>query len=199
MDTISTNKAIQILHQKNVSLFNINDVRKIFGIKKDNTLYKFLQRLEKKNIIKRIRKGQYLFSLKEVSDFEIANFLVTPSYISLESALSFYGILSQFPYTITSITSKKSKKIIYQDKEYEFVHLDSKYFSGFTKKEKFLIASPEKALLDELYFMAKKLRKISLEELALSGVNKRGLQTMAKKYDFIPLKKLLNKFLKNVR
>ncbi|GAH85528.1 unnamed protein product, partial [marine sediment metagenome] len=94
MESITIDKATKILYAKKVSLFSINDAKKIFNIEKDNTLYKLLQRLEKKDIIKRIENGKYLFSFIEVSDFEIANFLTSPSYISLESALSFYGILS---------------------------------------------------------------------------------------------------------
>lgn len=193
MESITVDKAINILYKKKVSLFGINDAKKVFATSKDNTVYKLLQRLEKKNIIKRIENGKYLFSFTEVSDFEIANFLFSPSYISLESALSFYGILSQFPYTITSVTSKKSKRVVYEDKEYEFVHIESKYFYSFLKKDKFLIASPEKALIDMLYFMAKKLRSIPVEELDLSKINKKYLVNMAKRYECIPLKKLVNR------
>lgn len=192
MESITIDKATKILYAKRVSLFSINDAKKVFNIEKDNTLYKILQRLEKKDIIRRIENGKYLFSFIEVSDFEIANFLTSPSYISLESALSFYGILSQFPYTITSITSKKSKRVIYEDKEYEFIHMESKYLYGFFKKNNFLIASPEKALIDELYFIAKKLRIISLEELDLTNINKKHLKSIVKKYDYIPLKRLVD-------
>jgi len=193
MESITIDKATKILYAKKVSLFSINDAKKVFNIEKDNTLYKLLQRLEKKDIIRRIENGKYLFSFIEVSDFEIANFLTSPSYISLESALSFYGIMSQFPYTITSITSKKSKRVIYEDKEYEFMHIRSKYIYGFFKKNNFLIASPEKALIDELYFMARKLRIISLEELDLTNINKKYLKDISKKYDYIPLKRLVDK------
>lgn len=193
METISKTKAIKILHQKKVTFFDVSDALKIFGTKKIKTLYELLQRLEKNGIIRRITKGRYHFSLREYNDFELANFLVNPSYISLESALSFYGILPQFPYTVTSITPLKSKRICHQEKEYEFSHLESKYFWGFVKKDKFLIASPEKALLDELYFMAKKLRKIHTQDLNLKPVDKKKLGELYKRYKFIPLQKLIKK------
>jgi len=45
-------------------------------------------------------------------------------------------------------------------------------FFGFVKKDNFLIAQPEKALLDELYFISKGLISISLNELNLSLINK---------------------------
>jgi len=172
---------------------NISDAKKVFGLQKENTLYKLLQRLEKAKIIQRVRKGKYYFLFREVSDFELANFLVNPSYVSLESALSFYGILSQFPYTVTSVTPLRSQKIVCQKKEYEFSHLESKYFFGFVKKENFLIALPEKALLDELYFMAKKLRKIHFEDLDLQIISKKRLKDLARQYNFLPLQNLLKK------
>jgi len=138
-------------------------------------------------------KGKYQFLLNEVNDFESANYLVNPSYISLESALSFYGILPQFSYTITSVTPLKSKKTHYREKEYEFAHLDKKYFFGFVKKNKFLIASPEKALLDELYFMAKNLRKVHFQDLDLTPISKKRLKILSRQYRFTPLKNLLKK------
>jgi len=194
MEPISKDKAIKILYQKRIIFFDIVDAGKIFGTKKEKTLYEILQRLEKAGVIQRLIKGKYQFLFKEGSDFERANFLVEPSYISLESALSFYGILSQFPYTVTSITTLKSKKIICQKKEYEFSHLEKKYFFGFEKKEKFLIATPEKALIDELYFMAKKLRRIHLEDLALNKINKKKFKNLSKKIKFIPFQNLIKKF-----
>jgi len=193
METISKAKAIKILHQKRITFFEVADADKIFGIKKRKTLYELLRRLEKSGVINRIIKGKYQFSLREFNDFELANFLINPSYISLESALSFYGIMSQFPYTVTSVTPLKSKKINYQGKEYEFSHLDSKYFFGFIKKDRFLISTPEKALLDELYFAAKKLRKIHFEDLDLKLIDKKKIGILSKKYRFLPLQNLIKK------
>ena len=191
MEAISKDRAIKIFHQKGIALFTVGDAQKIFGIKNQNTLYKLLQRLEKAQVVKRIIKGKYRFLLKEVNDFELANFLVNPSYISLESALSFYGILPQFPYTITSVTPLKSKKIVLNQKEYEFAHLQAKYFKAALKQDGFLIALPEKALLDELYFLAKKLRSVNLKDLDLKRIDKTKLKKLAKEYDFLPLQKLL--------
>lgn len=196
METISKQKAIQILIQKKVNLLDVNTAQKIFSFRNENSLYKFLQRLERADILKRVTKGKYLFSLKETNDYELANFLFTPSYISLESALSFYGILAQFPYTITSVTPLKTKKIIYNEKEFEFAHLKREYFFGFIKKDNFLIALPEKALLDELYFISKGLINISLDELNLSIIKIEKLKRMMKYYDFLPLKNLVEKYVK---
>ena len=45
------------------------------------------------------------------NDFLLANFLYQPSYISLESALSFFGIVTGFAYQITSLTTKKTNTL----------------------------------------------------------------------------------------
>jgi predicted transcriptional regulator of viral defense system len=193
METISKIKATKLLYQKKVTFFDVVDAGKVFGIEKTKTLYVLLQRLEKEGVIHRVTKGKYHFSLREYNEFELANFLVTPSYVSLESALSFYGILPQFPYTITSITPLKPRKLKYQEREYEYSHVGGEYFWGFTKKERFLIAMPEKALLDELYFMAKKLRRIHIQDLNLEGVDKQKLCELSRKYKFVPLQKLIDK------
>lgn len=193
MEMISKVQAIKILHQKRITFFDINDASKIFAIKKIKTLYVLLQRLEKDGVINRVAKGKYHFALRGYNEFELANFLVSPSYISLESALSFYGILPQFPYTITSLTPLKTKRINYQEKEYEYAHLESKYFWGFVKKDKFLIATPEKALLDELYFMAKKLRNVHITDLNLEVIDRKKICKLSKRYNFIPLQNLLGK------
>ena len=196
METISKQKAIQILIQKKISLLDISTAQKIFSFQKENSLYKFLQRLEKANLLKRVVKGKYLFSLKEINDYELANLLLTPSYLSLESALSFYGILAQFPYTITSVTPLKTKKSIYNEKEFEFAHLKKEYFFGYVKKDNFLIALPEKALLYELYFISKGLIRISLDELNLSLISRNKLGRMMEYYKFLPLENMVKKYVK---
>ena len=191
MEAISKVDAVKILHQKKVTLFDVADASKIFGIEKTKTLYVLLQKLENDGLINRVAKGKYHFSLKEINDFELANFLVDPSYVSLETALSFHGILPQFPYSVTSVTTLKTRRLNYQEKEYDYAHLESKYFWGFIKKDRFLIAIPEKALLDELYFMAKKLRQIHVRDLNLEGIDRKKLLEFSRRIKFIPFQKLL--------
>lgn len=68
-----------------------------------------------------------------------------------------------------------------------------KILFGFVKIDKFLIATPEKALIDELYFMSKNLRKIYLKDLDLSLINKVKFKKLIKKYNFMPFKNLIKK------
>jgi predicted transcriptional regulator of viral defense system len=174
-------KIIEKLRQKEIPLFTATDFKKIFQIKKENTAYKILERLTKRGILKRLTKRKYLFSFLESDDFQIANFLYTPSYISLESALSFYGIITQFPYQITSVTPKKTKIIKTLGKEFSYSHIKPELFWGYEKKEKFLIALPEKALFDYLYLCSKGLRSFEKDDFDLKMIDKKKFLSLLKK------------------
>lgn len=182
---------IKKLKQERVSLFTASDFKKIFQIKKENTAYKILERLTKKGILKKLVKKRYLFTFSECDDFQIANFLYSPSYISLESALSFYGIITQFPYQITSITPKKTKTIKTLDKEFSYSHIKPELFFNYEKKEKFLIAFPEKALFDYLYFCSKGLRSFERDDFDLKIINKKKLLSFLKETNQENLKRFL--------
>jgi predicted transcriptional regulator of viral defense system len=103
-------------------------------------------------------KYQFLYAEKMPSDFSIANFLEPFSYISLESALSFYGLIDQFPYRITSISLKKSRQIKIENKIFIYSKIKKDYFKDFIKIDDFLIAKKEKAVFDYTYFVYKGLR-----------------------------------------
>ncbi|MFH1435344.1 MAG: hypothetical protein ABIJ56_06475 [Pseudomonadota bacterium] len=186
-------EAIRILYRKKAALFDIAGAKKLFSVEKDNTLYKILQRLERKGVIVRLTSGKYRFAFREANEFETANFLLSPSYVSFESALSFHGVLAQFPYTITSATPLKSRKLVCEDREYEYSHIEKKYYFGFVRKDTLLVAEPEKALLDQLYFMSKKLRQVHVEDLDLARVSSRKLKRYARKFNYLPLNNLIDR------
>lgn len=173
---------INLLREKQIALFSLDDFARLFDIKKKDTLYKKIARLEKKKIIKKLIKGKYLFLFNQPNDFLIANYLYQPSYISLESALSFYGLISGFPYQITSVTPKKTKKIIADKKEYVYGQISPLFFWGWEKKDNFLIAQKEKAFLDYLYFYTKGLRSFEKDEFDLKEIDKKKLIKYAGKF-----------------
>lgn len=158
-----------------------------------NTIYKTLTRLETSGILKSYGKGKYIFLESEVSDFEIANFVIQPSYVSFESALSFYGILSQFPYSITSATTERSKKIEVDNKSFEYTKIDNRIFTGYTKEASFLIATKEKALFDYLYLASKGLRSVDISEWDMEGIDHGIYKTYCDMIRFTPVKKLSKK------
>lgn len=183
METYSTTDIIKLLKEKEISLFTLDDFSRLLFIKNQNNLYKKIQRLEKKGIIKKLIKGKYLFAFSKTNDFRIANFLYQPSYISLESALSFYGITTGFSYQTTSITVKKSRTFIVNEKDYLYCHINQNLFWGYEKKEDFLIAEKEKALIDLIYFYSKGLRGFNSDELDVSEIDKQKLIGYARKFN----------------
>ena len=173
---------IKTLKEANLTLLTAHDVRKLFKIDKENTLKHLLSRMIKAEVLKPLIKGKYLFlfSDRHPSDFEISNFLVVPSYISLESALSFWGVLSQFPYGITAVTPLKPRSLFIGGKEFVYSKIKKEFFLGYKRVDNFLIAEKEKAVFDYLYFVYKGLRaKSSIDELDLTTKTKRFLKKYA--------------------
>lgn len=178
----STLEIIKILREKDISVFSLNDFRRLFLIENDQTAYKKIQRLQEEGIIETLINGKYrfTFSYNLATDYVIANYLYAPSYISLESALSYYGIITGFPYIVSSITVKKPKKIIFQNKEFSYSRVKKELFFGMRKDVDFVIAEPEKALLDYIYFGQKGLRNLEFDEMDFSAIDRKKLSLYAK-------------------
>lgn len=186
MSSISTIKTVSSLKELGVKMVTSSLLSKVLETTNKNTIYKLIQRLEKYKLIEKLIKGKYLLSGTNVSDFEKANMILAPSYISLESALSFYGILSQFTYSITSVTTQKSKKYEVSGKQYEFTKIQKDNFRDYIKKDNFLIATPEKALIDLIYLASKKLRKIDFTDLDMGIIDWDGFNKLRVTIDYIP-------------
>lgn len=193
METYSTTDIIKLLESKRLSLFTLTDFSKLFNIGNQQTLYKKIARLEGKKIIQKLTKGKYQFLFHSATDFLIANFLNQPSYVSLESALSFYGIITGFPYQITSITIKKTKVIEIDNQEFKYSQVSARLFWGYGKLEGFLLAEPEKALLDYIYLGTKGLRNLSFDEIDTSGINRKKLVIYAKKFNNKRITQVVNR------
>jgi predicted transcriptional regulator of viral defense system len=177
---------IKIIKKSRVMIVSLSDLRKLLNIEKDNTSYKIAEKLVAEKFLVRLKKGVYFSTFNPPDSFEIANAIYTPSYISLESALNYYGILSQFPYSLTSVSPKKSKKVLIDEREFEYVQINHKLYWGFRREGQTLIASPEKALLDIIYIVSKGLRRIEFEDLDYSPINKKDFHKMCQKIGYPP-------------
>lgn len=166
METITKDEFIHTLREKGISLFTYADIRKIFGVGA-STAKSLLGRLKDKNIIESLVRGKYRFLLAEqpAEDFEIANFIYAPSCVSLESALSYYGIVDQVPYQITSVTPRKTRGFEVGVKTFAYAHIKPKFFCDYKREGGFLIAKPQKAVFDFLYLVYKGARSSNNIEL----------------------------------
>ena len=116
-----------------------------------------LRLLERDKQIIRLKKGLYVCSPEvtgKILSTELdANHIYAPSYVSMSSALRFYGLIPEAVYVNQSMTLKHSKGFDTPLGRFEYTHICKEAFHiGVTsiKREDyaFLIASPEKALCD---------------------------------------------------
>jgi len=147
-----------------------------------NTIKATLSRLRKQNRIVRLGYGFYALDTQKVDLEQLACEMVYPSYISLEYALSIYGMISQVPANLTFITSKRSSQKQILNTSFEYSHINPKLFFGYKIAKNAYLAYPEKALLDMLYLVGLKKRKINLSELDLAQINKKKLYKWLKLY-----------------
>jgi predicted transcriptional regulator of viral defense system len=140
-----------------------------------------LDRWEKSGRVLRLGKGVY--SLAEPyrkikpDNFTIANKLKSHSYISLQSALSWYGMIPEFVPATMSVTTNRAGVIENELGRFEYRHISHKLFFGYQNVElpagqQAFIARPEKALLDLIYLTAGGETKEYLEELRLQNLEK---------------------------
>ncbi len=117
--------------------------------------------LKQKGIIKTLKKGLYIhtsqYTNNIISKEIIANSMLSPSYISFDYALYFYGLIPESVVDVTSATTKRSKSFKTDYGVFSFRQVNKKLFSiGLTIQScsngNFLIATKEKALCDKIYF-----------------------------------------------
>lgn len=148
-------------------IFGILDVAKLFPNERATAIRTQLYRLAQKGLITSIKRGLYCFDKSGVDEFILAGQLYSPSYISLETALNYHGVIPDIPIMVTSVTPTTTKKIETSLGNYNYLKIDSKLFFGYSQTP-FNIAFKEKALLD--YFYLRRIRKASLEmRLRLDG------------------------------
>ena len=106
----------------------------------------------------RLKRGVYALKTDPPNEEEIANVLYQPSYISFEYALAHYNILPEMTYTVTSATTKPTRLFTCNKTAYSYRTIKESAYTGYSlvKKENrsFLLAEPEKALVDYLYFVS---------------------------------------------
>lgn len=199
METYNLAVLTKKIYDSDLSFFTLKTLRDVLGLKKDSTLFNITKRLVGAGVLLRLERNKYSLRGVKISDFALANFIYQSSYISFESALNLYGILSQFPYEISSATVKKTTQKKIEGKIFTYTEIKKDLFWGYEKKDNFIIALPEKALLDQLYLAAKGYKKINLDEYDLGGIRIATLREYLHKYprtgQFKNAVKLLKKYI----
>lgn len=135
-------------------VFSLQDIKKIAP----DFSYRQFDRWEKKGYLRKLKQGYYSLAEREITQsflFYTANKIYSPSYISLEKALKFYGFIPEEIFQITSVSVKKTTNFLTPVGNFSYRHIKPALFFGYRLlefgKQKILMAEPEKAVLDYLY------------------------------------------------
>ena len=178
-----------------------------------------ITQLLRKGIIIRVKKGLYIFGeayrRRPYSKELLANLIYGPSYISLEYALQYYGLIPERVEAVTSVTSGRSRNFSTPAGMFTYRQIPVYALStGMDRVElkdgtAFLIATPEKALADKIISdrgatvrTQKKLLDYLENDLRIDMKNLLSLNTdvlddIAERYSSGKLKKLINFIQKN--
>lgn len=121
-----------------------------------------IHQLASAGIIQPVKKGIYIPSAKltdkRTEPFLLANHLLGPSYVSFDSALSYYGLIPEKVFEISSATTKASRTFQTLAGSFTYTKLSLPYYSlgirslSIAEKQNIIIATPEKALFDKIAY-----------------------------------------------
>lgn len=199
MNTIDFRKTLNPYY-----IFSLQEIRKIYP----DFSYRQIDRWEKNGYLLKIKQGFYTLADQETNQnfsFLVANKIYSPSYISLEKALKFYGLIPDEVFQITSVSTKKTTEFETPVGNFSYRHISPRLFWGYRLVKfdtyKFLIADPEKAILDYLYLHAKLKTEDDFTEMRINKdsfrecVNIETFHKYLEVFDIQALTKRANAFL----
>ncbi len=177
----------ELLTQR-VSLFTTQEFQRIFRSSHPQTKY-FLETYAKKGMFVRLKPGLYAFEERMPSGEEIANTLYQPSYLSFEYALARHGIIPEIVYALTSATTKPTRTFTVVDRGFEYFKIKKQAFTGYglvqdgrDRARSVLLAEPEKAVADYLYFVSLGKRQMN-DRLTIKGLDRKKIIRYAKLFE----------------
>lgn len=192
-----------------------DDLITFFADKTSDARYSAVKRFLKEGWLVRIRRGLYLIVRNKsealfVEEFELALLIYGPSFVSLESALSYYGWIPEGVYTTTCVSTKRAKEFKTPIGMFSYKRVpEEMFYTGVerikTEKGVFFIATPWRALADFIYTRRKSWKNLSeLEsDLRIDRENfiksdKKMLELLSKSYPSHRVCRNLKKFLKEI-
>ncbi|MCM8790075.1 MAG: hypothetical protein NC938_00015 [Candidatus Omnitrophica bacterium] len=167
--------------------FGYEEIGRALGIS-DKSARVSANRYVRQGFLIRIKRNLYV--LKErwsafgrEEKFILANIAQVPSYISLMTALDYYEVTTQVQRNlIESVALKRTKSIEAGDDIFNYSKIDARLYFGFSRKNGFFIAAPEKAFLDAVYLLSLKRYRFDLASIDPDRLDKAVLCSMARKY-----------------
>ncbi|MFH1244922.1 MAG: hypothetical protein V1662_00365 [Candidatus Omnitrophota bacterium] len=156
------------------------------GISNPDPLKVQISRWEKAGKLIQLKRGIYLLAdaYRKIEVYEpyIASILKRPSYLSLEKALEYYGLIPEAVKVYTSVTTKRAGVFSSPAGVFGYKHIKSSLFWGYKpltlRRQTAFIAAPEKALLDLIYLNGIKITSDYLEGLRLQNLEQINLDTL---------------------
>ena len=172
-----------------------------------------IRRLVQNGELIQLSKGLYSDDSK-ISGLYVAGAIYGPSYISFNTALSYWGMIPEAVYSVTCATTKKNKKKHYTNSIADFYYRDipiTAYPYGIKIIEEngysFMIATKEKALCDKLYELPniknqKELERLLFEDMRINQnlflqLDRNDIYFIAEKYHSNNVR-LLEKYLRRI-
>ena len=187
------------LLKRGLRIFTPLEFSRIFPVSPHGIKY-FLETQVHQGLFLRPKQGIYALKTDLPTEKEMANRIYQPSYISFAYALSYYGIIPEMPYQVTSATIKPTRVFANIDPVFSYYKIKKQAFTGYILKKEggssFLIAEPEKAVVDCAYF-ATLGRGPSLDRLYLKTLNKEKTIDYAKLYKRKGLVKKIEELFRN--
>lgn len=162
--------ALSRLQQLHAPVFTTNDAAAAIGISRPHAA-KTLARLAAANQLMRVCRGYWAFK-DEVDLLVLPSLLAAPApcYVSLQSALNQHGMISQIPQRIYAVSTARTRDIETPLGCVSLHHVCPSFCVGFEiiPTSGLAMATPEKALIDLLYFSPARSRLFAiLPELEL--------------------------------
>lgn len=160
------------LKMNDLNIFSLRDIENLFPEENLKTMKNNLGRWTEKKLLYRLRKNLYELIepgvKRNIPDVYIANKLYTPSYISLETALSIYSIIPDIAYNVISISTLPTRKFSNKYGSFYYRSCQKKAFTGYRlmtyEGYKILMADKEKALVDFTYYSIRQKGPLDFEE-----------------------------------
>lgn len=182
------------LREKGFSIISPFEFSQIFKVS-DISAQKFLERYAKKGFFEKPRKGYYVVNTERHRLYYIANRIYSPSYVSFDTALSYYGLIPEITYAVSSATTKPTREFNFGEVVLSYSKIKREAFSGYLPMQidgiVVFFAEKEKALCDYLYFVSLGKRSLN-DRLNLSKINKKKLIGYSKLFKRKALDRIIN-------
>ena len=164
----------QVLRDAGLHLFSPQEFQRVFQV--SLTAAREFIKGHNHDLFLKLRNGLYALRIDVPQEELIANRIYAPSYISFEYAMARHGLIPESVYTVTSATTKTTREFTVNNKAYTYSHIKKTAYRGYVTEKMngstILIASPEKAFVDHMYFVHLKLRPLN-ERLNVKKLNKK--------------------------